>query len=81
MTVIATRYKLTCDVNGCDRQTEGTVDQISGSGWTMKLLYGGVPQLESMRTFVESHNVETFPANVICPQCKAQGYYKDMVKK
>lgn len=80
MPISPTRYQLVCDVNGCGKQLEGTVDQLSRQGWMMKLLYGGQPTLEPIRTFLDSAHAD-YPANVICPICKAQGNEKTMVKK
>lgn len=80
MPLTPTRYLAACEVLGCDKQLEGTVDQLAKSSWSMRVLRGGIPSLEDLGDILRSGRAD-YPGNVVCPSCKALGYYKDMVKK
>ena len=81
MPLEALKYKATCDVVGCGKQLEGTVDQLARSSWQVRLLYGGVPQLVELAQFIRSaSNLKRSGGQIVCPQCNVMKHYEKMVK-
>lgn len=75
MPLTVTKYRVECDVPGCEKQLEDTPSRLSSSGWGYLLRYGGKPTVEQFNSSLPSVLVGT---RVICPGCQAQGRLADI---
>lgn len=79
MSIAVTKYKLTCDVDGCNKVLEGTPSQIASSGWGAKLWYQGIGSFYQFTASEDIYGLKMMPT--VCSSCKAQGFDKTLKKE
>lgn len=71
--LVPTKYKASCDVPECEKEAEGSLNQLAQLNWSRRLLTGGKPEIVSILNLHVPNG-----APVICPSCTVTGKWKDL---